>query len=105
MLNELILITLLLAACLYWLSGQQVKEIALKAVKAQCSNLDVQMLDEYVALTGIRLARDQRGKIRLQRLFSFEFSSTGNDRYNGVCMMLGRQVESIRMEPHRFDES
>ncbi|MCX7094826.1 MAG: DUF3301 domain-containing protein [Methylobacter sp.] len=105
MLNELILITLLLAACLYWLSGQQVKEIALKAVKSQCSNLDVQMLDEYVALTGIRLARDQRGKIRLQRLFSFEFSSTGNDRYNGVCMMLGRQVESIRMEPHRFDES
>lgn len=105
MLNELILITLLLGACWYWLSGQQVKEIALKAVKSQCLNLDVQMLDDYVALTGIRLARDQSGTIRLQRVFSFEFSSTGNERYNGVCMMLGRQVESIRMEPHRFDES
>ena len=103
MLDDLILIALLLGAYLYWFNGQQVKEVALKAVRANCLNLEVQMLDEYVALNSIRLKRDQAGKMRVQRIFLFEFSSTGNERYNGVCIMLGRRVESIQMEPYRFD--
>ncbi|MDD4904983.1 MAG: DUF3301 domain-containing protein [Methylobacter tundripaludum] len=103
MLNDLILIALLLGAYLYWFNGQQVKEVALKAVRANCLNLEVQMLDEYVALNSSRLKRDQAGKMRVRRIFLFEFSSTGNERYNGVCIMLGRRVESIQMEPYRFD--
>jgi len=105
MLDDLILIALLLGAYLYWINGQQAKEIAFKAVKVHCLNLEVQMLDEYVALNSIRLKREQTGKIQLQRTFLFEFSSTGNERYNGVCMMLGRQVESVQMEPYRIEES
>ncbi|MFZ2406936.1 MAG: DUF3301 domain-containing protein [Methylobacter sp.] len=105
MLDDLILIALLLGAYLYWFIGQQAKEVALKAVRAHCLNLEVQMLDEYVALNGIRLKRDQAGKMRLQRTFLFEFSSTGNERYNGTCIMLGRRVESIQMEPYRIEES
>jgi len=104
MLDELILIILLLGACLYWLNGQQVKEIALKAVKSHCLAMEVQMLDEYVALTSIRLTRAQTGRIWLQRIFLFEFSSTGNERYNGICIMLGQRVDSIQMEPYRFDD-
>jgi len=103
MLDDLILIALLLGAYLYWFNGQRVKEVALKAVRANCLNLEVQMLDEYVALNSIRLKRDQAGKMRVRRIFLFEFSSTGNERYNGVCIMLGLQVESIQMEPYRFD--
>ncbi len=41
--------------------------------------------------------------MRLRRVFLFEFSSTGNERYNGMCIMLGRRVESIQMEPYRFE--
>ena len=104
MLDDLILIALLLSAYLYWFNGQQAKEIALKAVRANCLNLDVQMLDEYVALNSIWLKRDQAGKMRVRRAFLFEFSSTGNERYNGVCIMLGRRVESIQMEPYRIEE-
>ncbi|MGZ4982284.1 MAG: DUF3301 domain-containing protein [Methylobacter sp.] len=104
MLDDLILIVLLLSAYLYWFNAQQVKEIALKAVRANCLNLEVQMLDEYVALDSVRVKRDQTGKMRVQRIFLFEFSSTGNERYNGVCIMLGRRVEVIQMEPYRFDD-
>jgi hypothetical protein len=102
--DDLILIALLLGAYLYWSNGQQAKEIALKAVRAHCQRLEVQMLDEYVALSCIRLRREQAGKIRFQRTFLFEFSSTGSERYNGVCVMLGKRVESIQMEPYRFDD-
>lgn len=105
MLDDLILIALLLSAYLYWFNGQRVKEVALQAGRANCLNLDVQMLDEYVALNSIRLKRDKTGNMRLRRTFLFEFSSTGNERYNGVCIMLGRQVESIQMEPYRLKES
>lgn len=104
MLDDLILIALLLGGYLYWVNGQQAKEIALKAVGTHCLNLEVQMLDEYVALNRIRLKRDHAGTLRLQRTFLFEFSSTGNERYNGVCMILGKRVESIQMEPYRFDD-
>ena len=103
MLDDLILIALLLSAYLYWFNGQQAKEVALKAVRTNCLNMEVQMLDEYVALNSIRLKRDQVGKIRVRRVFLFEFSSTGNERYNGTCTLLGRQVESIEMEPYRFE--
>jgi len=105
MLDDLILIVLLLSTYLYWFNGQRVKEVALQAVRANCLNLEVQMLDEYVALNGICLKRDKTGKMRLRRTFLFEFSSTGNERYNGVCIMLGRRVESIQMEPYRLEES
>jgi len=105
MLDDLILIALLLSTYLYWFNGQRVKEVALQAVRANCLNLEVQMLDEYVALNSIRLKRDKAGKMRLRRTFLFEFSSTGNERYNGVCIMLGRRVESIQMEPYRLEES
>lgn len=101
---DFILIALLLGAYLYWFNGQLAKEAALKAVAENCLKLEVQMLDEYVALSRIRVTRDQAGKIRLQRTFLFEFSSTGNERYNGMCITLGRRVESIRMEPYRFDD-
>ncbi|MGZ5015338.1 MAG: DUF3301 domain-containing protein [Methylobacter sp.] len=103
MLNDHILIVLLLSAYLYWLDGQRVKEIAFKAVSTYCLSLEVQMLDEYVALESVRLKRDQSGKMRVRRIFLFEFSSTGNERYSGICFMLGQRVEAIQMEPYRFD--
>jgi hypothetical protein len=103
MLDDIFLIVLLLVAYLYWSTAQQVKELALKATRAHCLDMEVQMLDEYVALDGIRLKRDEAGKVHVRRSFLFEFSSTGNERYNGRIVMLGRQVESIHMEPYRFE--
>jgi hypothetical protein len=61
------------------------------------------MLDEYVALNSIKLKRDRSGKIQLQRLFTFEFSSTGDERYNGTLLMLGQRVDSVYMEPYRIE--
>lgn len=100
---HIILISLLLLGFLYWFKTQQVKEIALNATRARCLMMEVQMLDDYIASNGLWLKRDKTGKIRVQRTFLFEFSSTGTDRYNGRIEMLGNQVESIYMEPYRID--
>jgi hypothetical protein len=103
MLNDIILICFICLAYGYWFNAQKAKEIALGAAKAHCLAMDVQMLDGYVALNGICLKRDKLRKMQLRRSFLFEFSSTGNERYNGTVLMLGRGVESIYMEPYRIE--
>jgi len=90
-------------AFMYWFNAQKAKEIALGAARDHCHAMDVQMLDGYVALNGIWLKRDKLRKMQLRRSFLFEFSSTGNERYNGTVLMLGRRIESIDMEPYRIE--
>jgi len=99
---HLFLSALLIAAYVYWRSAQHVKEIALAATRRHCLSLDVQMLDDYVALSDCTLARDCNGKVRIKRRYLFEFSATGEDRYDGVCVMLGRQIAAIELAAHRF---
>ena len=103
MLNDIILICFLCLAYVYWLNAQKAKEIAFGAARSHCLDMEVQMLDGYVALNAIWLKRDKSGKIQLRRSFLFEFSSTGNERNNGTVLMLGRRVESVYMEPYRIE--
>jgi len=103
MLNDIILLCFMCLVYAYWVNAQKAKEIALEAARNHCLVMEVQMLDGYVALNGIWLKRDKAGKLGLRRLFLFEFSSTGNERYNGTLSMLGCRVESIYMEPYRIE--
>ena len=102
MLSDIVLICVVCLAYGYWFNAQKAKEIALATAKNHCLAMGVQMLDDYVALNGLSLKRDKAGRIQLYRSFLFEFSSTGNERYNGTLVMLGRQVDAINMEPYRI---
>jgi len=98
---DLLLIALLVAVCLLWSSSLAAREIALNAVKTYCLKMDLQLLDDYVALTGLWPKRNAQGKIQAWRSYTFEFSSTGRERYNGKIVTLGNTVESIYLEPYR----
>lgn len=100
--SELVMIILLVGFLFYWSSSQKIREIALKAAKDYCQKMDIQMLDDYVALNALWLKRDQYGKIRVWRSYLFEFTATGEDRYNGKIIMLGKIIESIQLETHRI---
>jgi len=99
---DIVFIVLLIAAYLYWSLAQQVKEIAFAATRRQCRLCEVQMLDGYIALNGFSLALDNTGKVRILRRFTFEFSATGEDRYQGTCVMLGRDVAAFEMPAYRL---
>lgn len=103
MIDHFIFIMLLLSGFFYWYHGQKVKELAYKATREHCQAVQVQMLDDYIAGHSLWFRRDRYGKIQLRRTFTFEFASTGEQRYNGKIIMLGEQVESIVMEPYRVD--
>ena len=101
-LSEVVLISFFIAFYLYWSSAQRVKEIAFQATRSYCLKMEIQMLDGYVALNQLRFKRDERGKIRVWRSFNFEFTSTGEERYNGRIILLGQQILSIQLDPHRI---
>lgn len=87
----------------YWWSAKGVKEIAYRASVRHCRELDLQLLDETLLLRGLWLKRDSHGRIRFWRSYLFEFSSTGDERYQGQVVVLGRQVEKIALQPHRIE--
>jgi len=95
-------IILLLLIGFYWSNAMKAREIAFIAVNVYCQKMDVQLLDEYVALIGIWPKRDDDGKIKAWRSYQFEFTSTGDERYNGKVVMMGDKVLSIQLEPYRI---
>lgn len=62
-----------------------------------CRELAVQRLDEAVALRGLRLRRGGEG-LRLERLFSFEFSVTGADRRRAEVCVRGTLPLWVRLD-------
>lgn len=103
MLNDIVLISLLVLAYWYWHKAQVSKMIALQATKARCATLELLMLDDYVALTHIALKRNALGTWQVYRYYAFEFASTGDERYNGICTIVGDRVQSIDMQPYRIE--
>ena len=103
MLNIFFICVLLLIGY-YWSSSMKVREIAFRATVNYCHKMDVLLLDDYVALNGQWLKRDEQGKVKVWRSFLFEFSSTGDERYHGKVIMLGEAVLSIQLEPYRIQE-
>ena len=79
------------------------KEIALAATRRYCREMDLDLLDDSVVLRGFWLKRDSRGSLRMWRSFLFEFSTTGEERYQGRIILLGNTVETIQLQAHRFD--
>jgi len=96
-------VLMLLAAMGAWLwHAHGVRERALLLTKQHCIGQGVQLLDENVALRGLRLVRDRNGRRRLAREYSFEFTVSGEERYNGQIWMFGRHLGRILLAPHRF---
>ena len=88
---------------LHWYKTEKIKETALTATRLHCQAQQVQMLDDYIAFKSLGFKRDRAGKLQILRTYSFEFSSTGDERYNGRITMLGAAVASFYMEPYRIN--
>lgn len=94
---------MLFVACGAWLwRGYGVRELALKLARRHCEKLEIELLDQNVALRGLHLRRDRLGHLRLVRSFNFEFTVNGDQRLAGCISMYGRQLGHIELDPHPF---
>jgi hypothetical protein len=82
----------------FWLDSLRVREHAVAAGRRACDEARVQFLDDTVALTKTRLARNEHGQLQFSREYRFEFSDTGDNRRPGHVRVLGERVMSVEME-------
>lgn len=94
-------IVLILVGILLWVDSLRARERAVRAGKSACERYDLQLLDDTVSFTRLRLARDDEGQLKIARTYTFEFSDTGNNRRRGAIVMLGGDLQDLQLEPYR----
>jgi hypothetical protein len=82
-----------------WYDSMRAREHAVAAGRGACEREHLQLLDDTVECTSVRPGRDEGGRMRLRRVYRFEFSDTGDNRRAGRIVMLGGEVESLSMDP------
>ncbi|MFZ3040224.1 MAG: DUF3301 domain-containing protein [Thiobacillus sp.] len=95
---EILLLGMFGAVGWYWYAGMQVREQAVAVCRRACADAGLQFLDDSVALSRTRFARNSQGQLRFLRDYRFEFSDTGDNRRPGVIRMLGNRVEWVSLD-------
>ena len=99
---EVLAILVLFAVVFAWIDGMKARERAVEAGRAACERYDLQLLDDTVAFARLRFVRDDEGRLRVRRTYTFEFSDTGDNRRHGAIVMLGGELQDMQLEPHRL---
>lgn len=94
----LLVIAAALAAGWLWNDTLKARERVLLRCRRACDEINVQLLDETVALKRLGLKRKPGGQVALRRTYQFEFSVDGSDRWSGRAVLLGRTLESLQLD-------
>jgi hypothetical protein len=94
-----LLIALVLSAC-FWFDGIRVREIAVNTGRDLAERCNLQLLDETVACSKLRLGRNRRGHAQLMRTYDFEVSANGSDRLSCQLVLLGSELQSWHIPPY-----
>jgi len=78
-----------------WQIALDARATANRIAKQTCSEAVVQFLDETVAFAGFRLTRDNEGKRRLLRTYTFDYTNNGFERAQGFIVLRGLTVEAV----------
>jgi len=97
--DSLDLLGLLLIATLawLWLDSLKSREIAVSEARTACASEDLLLLDDTVAIQHLGVGRDGESGLRIRRVYGFEYSTTGNDRWTGSVVMLGGRVLVVNL--------
>lgn len=94
------IIAVIATLCAWLWRGQGVHERAVLATRRYCRSQDLEFLDHTVALRKLRLKKDRKDQLCIARTYQFEFTTTGEERYTGTILMMGRKPDSIDVSVH-----
>lgn len=100
--SDIVAVLLLLLLLWYWWDTIWAKEIARRAGRKACEDIDLQFLDDTVAKQKIWFRRHNRGYLIICRRYSFEFASQGDVRYKGQIILFGKNVGEIQMDVYKI---
>lgn len=99
-LSSIVWTTLAIALISFWWQGDIIKRCALQYLYQYFREQDLQLLDQTIVLTGVWPCRSDFGPLQLRRRYGFEFTSTGEQRYQGLIELSGRRLQRIELEAH-----
>lgn len=99
---EIALLLLVVGAGWFWYDGMRARELAHTLGKRACTEQGLQFLDDTVAMSSIKVKRDEDGQLTLQRVYRFEFSDTGDNRRGGSIAISGQRITALQLEPYRL---
>lgn len=94
----LALLILLLAVAWLWYDTIGAGDRARSVCGEACRRQGLQLLDDSVGLQGMRLTRNSAGRLRIRRLYRFDFSDTGMERRRGLMALSGSAPEWLQLE-------
>lgn len=91
---------LALAALAGWLAWDalRARERANDAMRSACRARGFFFLDDTVSLASLRPVRDESGRVRLRRIYRFQFSDTGHNRRDGSITFVAGAVTDLRLD-------
>jgi len=90
--NSLFFLMLLAIIVWVWQENLRYREYAVRQCKKICQEMNLQLLDQTVALTSLKFGKDQNRKIKTLRRYSFEISMDGNNRFRGYIILRGFNI-------------
>ncbi len=96
--SEPLILLAIAVALLLWFQSRAVQEIAVAHCRRECERAGMQFLDDIAPVWRVRLVRDAAGRLRVQRLYTFDYSTPDGERRRGSIVMLGRMPVSLRFE-------
>jgi hypothetical protein len=103
--DDSLIMTVAIAAALagaykLWQVSLDARETANRIAKETCSRAVVQFLDDTVAFAGFRFDRDAKGRRRLLRTYTFDYTNDGFERAQGFIVLAGNQLEAVGLAQH-----
>lgn len=97
MISILILLFLALIAW-FWMISIRAKEIAMQAAATACKEIEAQLLDQTASLKKINMIRSNKGRMSLERTYSFDFSRDRENRLKGFVIIQGYTIEKVFLD-------
>lgn len=98
-LSTLTLLLLLGFLGLLWWQHTGYFHRARQLAQSRCIAESIQLLDDSVAFVGFKLSQTDVGW-RLLRVYEFEFTSTGRQRFIGKLYLVGNALYKSELEPY-----
>jgi len=104
-LGNLVWLLIIGIVLVYWWHSGNFKGRARELAMVHCRQLDLQLLDQSMVIRGIWPVVTENNGLAIRRSYQFEFSSTGEQRYQGMLVLESLRLKSIELEAYKIPET
>src|SRR2546422_8851711 len=98
-------ILFIIVGALLWIDSLRARERAVEAGRSACARYDLQFLDETVSFARLRLARDEEGRLKIVRIYTFESTEQGNKQSKSVIVKVRQHPSDVNLAAYRANRA